>query len=341
MNRFELCVVLWIIAVSVTSVWARDYRIIDADNDSKIPSHFNDSKIPSHFSVFDRKADNFDMRAAYLSAVATMAVSMGAGKDLLVENGFGQVVEIENENGDPTLLMAANETMILVVLTGEQFSSINALWKYMQMGLDDVSRWGGEDVKIHTECASTIDAVWGDLTKHLGRLGNDKEVWLAGHGIGGSLALLTGYRLAVEEVTRVSGIFTFGQPKVGDAIFSQHLKAVLKLNKDGSPVYRVVHSGDIVPRLKPPYVFSRTLVTDTLSPYDDIGSLVYLHRDGGYDVNPNHLENIDANIFELKDFDNHSMYTYQKSLYECLAEDDQQQFPSPLRHARGKIGVRY
>ena len=332
MNRFELCVGLWVVALSVTSVGARDYRITDAENDSKKPSHF---------SVFDRKADNFDMRAAYLSAVATTAVHMGAGKDLLAENDFGQVVEIENENGDPTVLMAANETMILIVLTGEQFSSINALWKYMQMGLDDVSRWGGEDVKIHTQCASTIDAVWGDLTNHLGRLGNNKEVWLAGHGIGGSLALLTGYRLVVEEVARVSGIFTFGQPKVGDAVFSQHLKEVLKLDKDGSPVYRVVHSGDIVPRLKPPYVFSRTLVTDTLSPYDDIGLLVYLHRDGGYDINPNHLENIDANIFELKDFDNHSMYTYQNSLYECLAEEDQQQLPSPLRYARGKRGIRF
>ncbi|HIL11349.1 MAG TPA: lipase family protein [Candidatus Latescibacteria bacterium] len=332
MNRFELCVGLWVIAVSVTSVWARDSRVTDADNDSKKPSHF---------SVFDRKADHFNMRTAYLSAVATMAVSMGAGKDLLAENDFDQVVEIENENGDPTLLMAANETMILIVLTGEQFSAVNTLWKYMQMGLEDVSRWGGEDVKVHSECASAIDAVWDDLTKHLGRLGNGKEVWLAGHGIGGSLALLTGYRLAVEEVARVSGIFTFGQPKVGNAIFSQHLKEVLNLNKDGSPVYRVVHSGDIVPRLKPPYVFSRTLVTDTLSPYAAIGSLVYLYRDGGYEINPDHLENIDANIFELKDFDNHSMYVYQNSLYECLAEDDQQQLPSPLRNARGKRGVRY
>ena len=236
--------------------------------------------------------------------------------------------------------MGANETMIFIVLSGEQFSSINALWKYMQIGLEDVSRWSGEDAKIHAECASIIDDVWGDLTNHLSRLGSGKKVWLAGHGFGGSLALLTGYRLAVEEAARIAGIFTFGQPKVGDVVFSQHLQEVLKMAKDGSPVYRVVHSGDIVPRLKPPYVFNRTLVTDTLSPYDDIGSLIYLHRDGGYEINPDHLENIDANIFELKDFNNHSIYTYQNSLYECLAEDDQQQLPSPLRHARGKIGVR-
>ena len=331
MSRYEWCLGLWVIVVAATSVSARDYRVAD---------YHNDHKKPSDFSVFDRKAGDFDMRAAYMSAVATMAVSMGVGKDLLVDNDFDQVVEVKNENGDPLLLIAANETMIFIVLAGEQFPSINGLWKYMQMGLDDVSRWSGEDAKVHSECASKIDAVWGDLTNILSRMGSGKKVWLAGHGLGGSLALLTGYRLAAEEAARIAGIFTFGQPKVGDAVFSQHVQEVLKMAKDGSPVYRVVHSGDIVPRLKPPYVFNRTLVTDTLSPYDDIGSLIYLHRDGGYEINPDHLENIDANIFELKDFNNHSIYTYQNSLYECLAEDDQQQLPSPLRHARGKIGVR-
>ena len=77
---------------------------------------------------------------------------------------------------------------------------------------DDVSRWSGEDAKVHTECASKIDAVWGDLTNILSRMGSGKKVWLAGHGLGGSLALLTGYRLAAEEAARIAGIFTFGQP---------------------------------------------------------------------------------------------------------------------------------
>ena len=130
-----------------------------------------------------------------------------------------------------------------------------------------------------------------------------------GHGLGGSLAVLAAYRLAVEEDVLVQGIYTFGQPKVGNMGFAGRFGEALSLAEDGSPHYRLVYKGDIVPRLKPPYVATKRLVTDTLSPYVHFGSLLFLEGAGALRANPGVLEELDANLFDLRDAQNHEMVT--------------------------------
>jgi hypothetical protein len=66
---------------------------------------------------------------------------------------------------------------------------------------------------------------------------------LTGHSLGGALAVLAGYFLA-EQNYPVHSIYTYGQPRAGDAAFAADFEVLC-----GGKTYRVVNQNDLVPRL--------------------------------------------------------------------------------------------
>jgi hypothetical protein len=74
-----------------------------------------------------------------------------------------------------------------------------------------------------------------------------KLVWITGHSLGGALATMAAARLVGEGVLRpeqIGGIYTFGQPRVGDAHFAQAYAL-------GARHFRVVHDNDVVTQVPP------------------------------------------------------------------------------------------
>lgn len=109
--------------------------------------------------------------------------------------------------------------------------------------------WGQKDqsIKIHRGFHTSLDHVWPDMLSHV--LQADLPVWFTGHSLGGALAVLAAYRLeAIEKPgVRVAGVYTFGQPRVGNVAWAKSVPAEMEQR-----IFRYVNDRDIVPLVPPP-----------------------------------------------------------------------------------------
>lgn len=104
----------------------------------------------------------------------------------------------------------------------------------------DICAWqnaGG----AHTGFRVAYDRVKDQVVHALGRLG-DCQLYIAGHSLGGALAMMASHHLSktrrIEIADKIAACYTFGGPKIGNREFTSKIKV---------PIYRVVHAADIVP----------------------------------------------------------------------------------------------
>lgn len=101
--------------------------------------------------------------------------------------------------------------------------------------------------KIHRGFSRALDSVFNRVTAEILRPGyKGLRFWLAGHSLGGALAMLYAWRFfTAYHQTLFSGIYTFGQPRVGDRTF----RDLYNFSGLKARTFRVVHANDIVPRV--------------------------------------------------------------------------------------------
>jgi triacylglycerol lipase len=106
-------------------------------------------------------------------------------------------------------------------------------------------RWSGAG-EIHDGFRGALDAAWPELLKAVVALAQPgQRLWFTGHSLGGALAVLAAARWAEEARTpAIGGVYTIGQPRVGDAAFSASYDRAL-----GKVTFRYVHNRDPVPRV--------------------------------------------------------------------------------------------
>ncbi len=100
--------------------------------------------------------------------------------------------------------------------------------------------------KVHSGFSEALDAVWTDSIEPALRAGaaSGKRAWVTGHSLGGALAIMTCAR-AIRWL-QVAGIYTFGQPLVGNRVFADRFNRAF-----GSSSHRFVNHRDIVARIPP------------------------------------------------------------------------------------------
>jgi predicted lipase len=129
---------------------------------------------------------------------------------------------------------------------------------------------------VHKGFQQGLDEIWKDkLEPYLVRLTRTKpkcSVWFTGHSLGGALATL-----AADRFDRVDGVYTFGSPRVGEAVFINGFRAKHK-------TYRFVNNNDIVARV--PLIGPYEKLSQGAGIYKHVGRLKYINSAGEMIDNP-------------------------------------------------------
>jgi hypothetical protein len=131
--------------------------------------------------------------------------------------------------------------------------------------------------------------------------GQNKNVIVTGHSLGGAVATLIAAYLKADKKTNKIMLYTFGSPRVGDRVFADHFSKA-----DSFPCFRIVNNNDIVPKVPLPYMDLRPeLLLNSLgqpailpfvlfNPLDDpfthIGKFVHMKRMSGKETFLSKLE---------------------------------------------------
>jgi triacylglycerol lipase len=126
-------------------------------------------------------------------------------------------------------------------------------------------------VRVHQGFADGLASVWAPVTEALRSGDATKPLIVTGHSLGGALAVLAAYALRQQQVPfNVQGVYTYGQPRVGDGAFAEDYDRLLRVRH-----WRMVNHRDAVPRLPP-----RTMG------FRHTGRVLYLGPDGKPSIDP-------------------------------------------------------
>ncbi len=207
---------------------------------------------------------DYDAKWAYaLSLISGWAYAEGQVlADQLQYYGFPQCTVEQLSVANPAMLVVATayfvrsqdgRTAILAFRGTEPTSLINWLTDA------ECAKYAFGGGYVHSGFFANVEALWGDISETVqtaigdGRL---EELYITGHSLGGAMAVVAAARIfddarLTEWQRRTRGIYTFGQPIVGDGEFKAHCDPVF-----GSFLFRHVYDDDVVPCLPPTSVDS-------------------------------------------------------------------------------------
>lgn len=157
--------------------------------------------------------------------------------------------------------VAANDNIMIVAFRGTEPAHLRDLLSDAKM-----HKVRGPLGDVHRGFLGAFELVKGDLINAIQRLrnkSNPQSLWCTGHSLGGALAVVAAAQLLMDG-HRVSGLYTFGQPRVGDEAFATECA-----RRMAGQHFRFVNNNDTVTRV-PTRVFG----------YAHAGELRYIDTDG-------------------------------------------------------------
>jgi triacylglycerol lipase len=124
---------------------------------------------------------------------------------------------------------------------------------------------------IHEGFAQALTEIWPGVTAAIAQARTSAQpLWMTGHSLGGALAYLATTVLNFSLREPVNGLYTFGQPRLGDPGFCTQCDSAF-----GDIHYRFVNYQDIVTRVPP-----RIMPHIPIEYYGHSGRLAYFDGDG-------------------------------------------------------------
>jgi triacylglycerol lipase len=154
-------------------------------------------------------------------------------RERMREQGFAHCRIVER--GDIRALLTWNEAVAFLLFRGTLITSRRNLVTDLDVRL--VRHEGGPG-RVHAGFREAYRSVDDEIAKVVSELPDRLPLFLAGHSLGGALAVL-----ASARIERETTLYTFGAPRIGDAEFVGALSP--------RPRYRVINEHDIVCQMPP------------------------------------------------------------------------------------------
>jgi triacylglycerol lipase len=215
------------------------------------------------------------------------ALALGWAADLSYENnqtitnvangwGFKPPVIISGPR-DTQAIVIGNSSAVVIVFRGTvsekegRFDANNWIVDLDAQQIP-VDQSFGVSGYIHEGFANAFASLWQPIQAAVTEFqDNAQSLWITGHSLGGALAMVTAAAVTFEKRWPFNGLYTFGQPRVGDPNFCGNCDIHF-----GDQYYRFVNDQDIVTRV-PPRLFPHFPTFDT---YGHCGRLVYFDANG-------------------------------------------------------------
>ena len=139
--------------------------------------------------------------------------------------------------------IAANEKIIIVAFRGTEPTHLRDLLADAQF-----HKVKGPLGQVHRGFLHAFELVRDDVVNTIQRFRDKTQpqsLWCTGHSLGGALAVVAAASLSVGG-HKVNGLYTFGQPRVGDETFANECVRCL-----AGQHYRFVNNNDTVTRVPP------------------------------------------------------------------------------------------
>ncbi len=214
---------------------------------------------------FEPNSAQFSLKNAYALALASQLAyeSKDAIRLALLKQGF-QTEFIDEPSTNTQLFIAHSGNAIVIAFRGTEATEIKD-W-LTDAGFEFQNTAHG---RVHKGFDNALDSVWDKIVTVLNKVHQyGQPLWITGHSLGGALAVLTAARLVLDLDSNIyksiHGLYTFGQPRVGDSEFVKALDDEIKPR-----YFRFVNDNDIVPR-----------VPIRLNQYKDSGTICFFDAEG-------------------------------------------------------------
>jgi len=191
-----------------------------------------------------------------------------------------------NKGRDTQAYMFRTEQFMVLAFRGSQepkdwLTNVTTQLRSFTIFKDGASKLSSYKGRVHTgfflSWAIIEQSVLSQISKWRAEMKTEQlpPLYITGHSLGGALATMAAASLCDNGID-VAGVYTFGQPRVGDRTFASQLNKHIN-----GRVFRFVNNNDIVPHVPPPFsVWNPTRL------YGHVGVVKYFNSKGT--IMPNH-----------------------------------------------------